>query len=660
MRSTTSRPFALVGLLSVAAFAACQPPREEEPRAEAPSDPAAPTSDADAGRAPPPEREAPPPDVDEPVVNLSELHYAQRALVGGHSHGLEREPTEPPGTVRVLPSPNPVPSWISEEGRAATTPVIAVAGDAPKKDIGPLYPPGLCTTPQPYVGSMTRSFPSGRTLKSPRSTFSSESSAVEYLKKVKAKMPFYLPYRHPKVRLSSGWLYGSGNSHRGQDYSRSDVPDGEDSTFAVRASAGGVVTDVFWTDLSGNIVVVEHTAPSGEKYVTYYSHLRNGRDADQARANAIDCTSVTDDRCEPYKKFATDYTSHVSWGTNDHVIDLKVGDTVSAGQFLAWAGNTGYGGAGWGLDDDGKPTSSRGNVHLHAYFGAAHPTDANVFVAVDPYGVYDEVDSKGCYDLLKDTAFDRLFAIVERYAGYYTHMGYSPRALDVHRSSDDVRVSGAFARGIPGAFAAVGYQKLSDYQATFDVQFAKGLVPRRTSVTYTAEGEPRFSGLFRPLEPGESIERRSSLDQAGWDERWQARVIDQEWRVDDFNAYRSGGSARYSALFTSHAGRPFVFYSRRPLSELKTLVADREAQGYVPVKVDANDSGGGVEYGAMLRKLPGCWRAHYGLTAEQHQAITSLRVAHGYRLEHVQAHGDPAQYTSVFARHGVDAAACGW
>lgn len=635
-----------------------------------------PTSrDADAATASTrqPDPPAPRPEADEPSVNLSELHYAQVARVDGHSHGVERLPLEPDGTLRVAEPAASAPPWTSDEGRRASGAVLALAADAPSLGIAAKYPSGLCTPPQPYVGTMSRTMPSGRKLVSPRSTFASEQSAVAFLKGVKAKMPFYLPYRHPQARLTSGWLYGSGSSHRGQDYSRSDIPDGTDPTFAVYASAAGLVTDVFWSDLSGNIVVIEHTAPSGERYLSYQSHLRNGVDADVGRALAVNCTDVTDDRCVLYTKFAKSFATHLSWGTNAQTIAVKAGDVVKAGQFLGWAGNTGYGGAGWGLDEDGKPTSFRGNVHLHAFFGVSHPTEAATFVAVDPYGVYDKVDDKGCYDLLKDTAFDRLFApfyptfhgvpfeIVERYAGYYTQMGWAPRTLDVHRSSGSVRVSGAFARGIAGPFAARGYQTLAAYQASFDELLAQGLVPRQTSVTTAPGGEARFSGLFRALVPGETVERRSALDTAGWDDRWNARVIGQEWRVDDYNAYAVGGEDRFSALFSSNEGRPFVFYARRTLPELSDLVLDRRAEGFVPVKVNALDKGGSTLYAGMFRKRPGCWRTHLALSEAEHQMVTTLRVAAGYQLEHIQAHRDPAVYSTVFARPDVaDPATCGW
>src|SRR5690606_41184384 len=105
-----------------------------------------------------------------------------------------------------------------------------------------------------------------------------------------------------------------------------------------------------------------------------------------------------------YRKFAQNYPDHMSWGDDTHTLRVMPGDVVKAGEVIGWAGNTGAGGAGAGLDDEGKPSNWKGNTHLHVYVAAPHPTMSDTWVWVDPYGVYGEVDT-GCYDLLKDTQF---------------------------------------------------------------------------------------------------------------------------------------------------------------------------------------------------------------------------------------------------------------
>lgn len=633
----------------------------------------APPTAPDAGEAPDPEM--PKPEADEPYVNLSDLHFAQTVVEGDDHHSARELGDDPtPGTIRFdAPDEPPPPPWSSAAGRRVNPTSLSFPADAPKiSNFEVSYPPGLCQTPQPYVGSMTRTLPSGRVLKAPLSTFSSESSAVEFLKTVRARFPMYLPFRHPDARLTSGWFYGNGNSHRGQDFSRKDVPENTDPTFAVYASAAGVVVDVYWSSLSGNVVAVEHTAPTGQKYLSYYGHLRNGRTNDVANANAIDCTSVTDERCGLYKLFVQKFPTHLSWGDDTHTIAVSVGDTVSAGQFLGWAGNTGYGGAGWGLKDDGTPNNWRGNLHLHTYYAYEHPTEASTFVVVDPYGVYGTVDDSKCYDLLKDTAFDRLFApfyptfhgvpypIVSQYAGYYTQMGWSPRTLDVHRSSDGLRVSGAFARGIPGAFFAHGYRTLAEIQQSYAEGLESNLAPRQTSVTLNADGEPRYSVLFRALEPGETRPAMPSLDSAGWEQAWNSQVLQQGRRVDDYYAYRVDGADRFAGVFTTHEATPSEFYSRRTLDQITTLVKERGKEGFVPVKVNAFERGSETLYAAMLRKQPGCWRAHWALSPETYQLVTTLRAQAGFRLEHVQAHGDPVRYSAVFVNPNATPASCNW
>ena len=67
------------------------------------------------------------------------------------------------------------------------------------------------------------------------------------------------------------------------------------------------------------------------------------------------------------------------WGTNAEKIDLTLlGKHVTAGQFLAWAGNTGPG---------GKRGSGGPNTHLHIFWARRDPTD-NEWYFFDPYGIY--------------------------------------------------------------------------------------------------------------------------------------------------------------------------------------------------------------------------------------------------------------------------------
>jgi hypothetical protein len=74
------------------------------------------------------------------------------------------------------------------------------------------------------------------------------------------------------------------------------------------------------------------------------------------------------------------------WGTNAQAIPVSVGQTVTRGQKLAWAGCTGPGGCGYSAP-------SRPNTHLHIFFTRRDPTN-NGWYFIDPYGIY---ASPACY-----------------------------------------------------------------------------------------------------------------------------------------------------------------------------------------------------------------------------------------------------------------------
>ena len=546
------------------------------------------------------------------------------------------------------------PSWNSTAGRALVADQMVVAPDVSLTSTVSAVLPQLrankeaCVAPSYMTGSQTISLPDGRKLRAPATRFATAADASAYLKTVYAAMPFYYPFTHSHVRLGGGWMYNSGGSHRAQDYSRDNDDEG-DPTFVVKSVAPGTVLEVKWAEGGGNRVVVEHVAPNGFKYVTQYLHLRNGRTHDLGKALAIDCTGK-ESRCPKYVKFAQNYSNHVSWGTDAHKILVKVGDKVGYHTALGYAGNTGYGGAGWGLNDDGSPEDHDGNTHLHTYWGAQDPVNPQDFVMIDPYGVYHQEDT-GCYDLLEDTEFDRLFApfyssfhelpleVLLTYFGYYGKMGMSPKTLMVYNGDDGVEAVGAFQRGIPGTWKTRINYDGAGFQSWFDSYYGQGLIPRETTVREGSSG-PRYTATWRPLRPGEQFDHRGAMSNTTWSQKWQSLVADAGWRVESYFAYTYDGQPRQAALFTSDTPRPFYLHRNKTFTEIQALINGGFANGLAPVDLTAVDLDVGRRYSAILRPESGCWSWWVGMTKTSYQTKFSELGNRGYSLYKVQAYGD--------------------
>jgi hypothetical protein len=389
-----------------------------------------------------------------------------------------------------------------------------------------------------------------------------------------------------------------------------------------------------------------------------YLHLRDGRSHDVARA--LSSTS-NDEKYVKYRAFASGYPNHISWGDDTHTIKVSVGDPVSAGTELAWAGNTGAGGAGNGLNPDGSPENWTGNVHLHVYVAVPHPTVTDTWVWVDPYGVYNEVDT-GCYDLLKDTQFSRLYApfyptfhgvpyeVVQYYFGYYWNMGRDLRTVNVHRKGQKLLASGSF-QNIPGDWKAHGYMTADQFQEKATQYFAEGLIARETTVAKTLSGEPRYTGIWRELDAGESVEHLGDLTNAGWGDKWDERVVEDEWRLEDYCGYSSaGGADRHSVLLTSKEGRPFLFSGLQTSSGLDDLVDEYADDGFYPVNFNVAELSGGRRYSGIFRDLPGCWLVYWGMTPSEYQAKAVEKSSQGYYLWKIQGYADSARYGAIFHR----------
>jgi murein DD-endopeptidase MepM/ murein hydrolase activator NlpD len=191
----------------------------------------------------------------------------------------------------------------------------------------------------------------------------------------------------------NGWRYGDGTWHHAIDFDT--VPQ---NTFEVVAAADGKVLYIGWDWWSGNTMVISHTVGGVEDaYRTIYMHLRNGAstDCDNAWNITIPAFSAGDPNLAQYKSYlnasgctqnkATRNLKLANWGSNEKLDMSLVGKNVSAGQQLAWAGQTGPGG--------GRDPGGAVNTHVHVFFAHRDPADKK-FYFFDPYGIYATPD---CY-----------------------------------------------------------------------------------------------------------------------------------------------------------------------------------------------------------------------------------------------------------------------
>jgi hypothetical protein len=612
---------------------------------------------------------------------LSRLHYASVAVIDGEREEVDESDsrstaTFPRRATPYDPRPGPAYSWNSPAGRSYTGVVGGFNLDRESHShLDPSSPESqiltsighVCVEPDYHVSAGDRTFSAwpGIKFQAPANAFATKAESQAFLMKVHAEQPFFLPFSDPDVRLGHGWYYSGadGGLHRACDYSRTGVEQDEDPTFEVRSSSWGKVAAVIWDHNAGNTVAVEHVASGGQRVMIIYMHLRNGRANDVALAKS---STSNDDKYVKYRAFAKNFPNHLSWGTEDHVIQVQVGDDVAPGTLIGYAGNTGAGGAGSGLNADGSPENWRGNVHLHVYFAVPHPTTVGAWVWVDPYGVYDKVDT-GCYDLLKDTQFSRLYApfyptfhgvpyeIVAYYFGYYPDMGYKLRTLSVHRKDNQLLVSGSFQRGIEGDWLVQGYMTAEDFDAKANAYWQSGFIPRETTVVKTLGGSPRYNVIWRKAEAGEHFEHRGAQTNAQWSDLWQERVIEDEWRLEDYVAYTVNGSTRHSALVTSHEGRPFLFSGLSTSAELDALIDEYKADGFLPVNVNVAELAGDTQVSGIFRQVPGCWKVFWGRTPAQYQALVTQYVSLGYRVWKLQGYANSGRYAVIFTK---DAGPC--
>jgi murein DD-endopeptidase MepM/ murein hydrolase activator NlpD len=79
--------------------------------------------------------------------------------------------------------------------------------------------------------------------------------------------PTYRPFRDPGVQVIAGWMYNAVDRHNAIDYGFSG------GAFPVHAPADGTVVWIGYQASPGNVVILEHRAPTGRTVRTIMRHL---------------------------------------------------------------------------------------------------------------------------------------------------------------------------------------------------------------------------------------------------------------------------------------------------------------------------------------------------------------------------------------------------
>lgn len=477
---------------------------------------------------------------------------------------------------------------------------------------------------------------------------------------VRAHMPLYLPYRNSRVAIWQGFYYNWGSKHGAIDYGKTGIDNGEDPTFNVYAVAGGTVVDVGWSNSGGNFVVIEHTAPNGYKYRSTYIHLRNGFSHDLQKARNVPETS---DKLKKYKKFANRQNpSKLCWGTESQKIAVKKNQKVKAGQFLACAGNTGSGGIGIILNDDGtleNPDTRSFNVHLHFKLAVKDTRPGKTgWVNIDPYGVYNKKSGIDCYDLEEETPFERLFApfypnfhnipldLVNQYWGYYTGMGMALQTFSISRNNGKLLASGSFQWGLPGAWYARFYMTGEKYQQYFDEYSGKGFRPRQIQVTKDGNGKPRFSVIWEKRPAGQQSFAFHNRTDANFSDLWDEYVKTKKWHVGEHVNYNVDGKQYHAGIFVNkpqdNGFRLYYGLSAADFNKKFDELADKWQ--LISMNVNGNDLGG------VWRPKKKNYAAYFGLTPSGYQNKFDQLGAQGMKLFRVQSYDGGNRFAAIWIK----------
>lgn len=495
----------------------------------------------------------------------------------------------------------------------------------------------------------------------PKEVYKNEADSRSFAGGLTPRMAFFLPFEGDIASLGQGWIYENGNEHSSADFSKTKVDADTDPTFAVRAAAPGRVVSKVWDNWHGNILVLEHTAGNGTKYRTLYFHLRNGKRNDLANARAIKEPTPANDTISRYIKYAAlKDPKDINWGTDSQKIPVNVGDWVEAGQFIAWSGNTGPGGAGAGLNADGTlMDTTRANNHLHFMLAVVNPKTTGEWIFIDAFGVYAKV-STGCYDVMKNNDYKRFFApfysnfhnvpsdLVGKYFSYYPDMGMTLQTHSLYLTGGKLMAAGSFQPQAPNPFYSYGFQTSSDFNTTFAGRFRDGYRPHQLQVTLDASGQPRFTSLWKKR-GGEGVYTYINMPQEDLDAKWQDLVVRQGFRIEDFAAYTVGGQRRFAAIFVKD-GLAFSFFHGMNQQAFDAKWQEMNRLGFANTAVTLAQLPEGERFGGVWTKTGGAWATYINMNSAGYQRKFEELSRQGYRLHKVQGLPGGSRFNAIWRK----------
>jgi murein DD-endopeptidase MepM/ murein hydrolase activator NlpD len=523
-----------------------------------------------------------------------------------------------------------------------------ITARARRKEVGQ-----SCGTHDPTAGTMTYSF-SGVTYRSP----DQHSNPSVLVNKARPNQPTYFPFADSGVQVWQGWIYGSGGFHSSIDYGKSQ------KTFTVNAVAPGKVVHVDWHPWHGNVVIVEHTAEGYEPFRSMYFHLRNGKTHDLNMAKQTNPDNYSGDsntKAKRYKAYADqEYGGETHWGTNSQKILVKTDEWVNLGQQLAWAGNTGIGGASAMLNDEGKPNSSgQTNIHLH-FMIAVH--DAGKWYFVDPYGAYSK--SLACYKERgagQDAKFflphwphfhnwdSDMLAKHQEGFDYYAQFGYGPTDLCFHWAGSQLRMSGIYERYNEKFAVRTGMTEAQyvDYWQTYKNQ---GFRPHKQFVCPSTNGggTPRYACIWRPQQ-GEGWVSYHRMTGAEFNQKVQD-LAQQSYRLTDFQVYRMGSSLRVSGIWVKK-WKPYYCWWGLTAAQFQAKFNEHANQGFALTHFVPYEEGASLRYGGIWTKgvFPSFY-FYFGLSASGYQQKYEELAGKGFRLVEVRGYNDSKSFAGLWAK----------
>lgn len=231
---------------------------------------------------------------------------------------------------------------------------------------------------------------------------------------------------------------------------------------------------------------------------------------------------------------------------------------------------------------------------------------------------------------------------------YYPNQGLGLQTLSLYRAGNQTLAAGSFDSSVQGPWYALGNMTTAGFSQAFSNYGAQGFRPREISVMIDAQGQPRFSAIWKKRTE-QGYYTYINMTDADLNQKWNTLVTNQGYRVEDYVSYNVNGQRRHAAIYVRD-GKGFYFFTGMTQASFGQKFNELAAQGFYPTSFNAVMTPQGERYACVWMKATGATAMFFNMSAAGYQQKFDYYNSLGFKVKKIHVYGNGSRFSAIWKK----------